>query len=360
MGIHQITRNRGRNITLYWQCQLSGWSIAALYWAYIVYTRDHYGVFYTLLNYMLDIGIGIFLTHRYKVFVKGANWSELPIKKLLIRIVPSVFLLAFLFVLLNNLKWYCYWTLVAGRDEVFLSSILYWNPILITGLRLMSIWLLAYHLYHYYQKVVVTAQKNSELSLIAKQAELDNLSAQLNPHFLFNSLNSIKSLVIENPSIARRAIDLLSDLLRSSLYEKDKGLISIKDELALVHDYIELEKMRFEERLELKTSIDTTLVNHLIPTLSIQLLIENAIKHGIDLKVGGGVVRLEIAKMDNHIIITVENPGRITNYKRAGLGIQNLQKRLDIQYGSKAKFSLREKNDGHVAAELQISIETKL
>ena len=89
-------------------------------------------------------------------------------------------------------------------------------------------------------------------------------------------------------------------------------------------------------------------------------MIENAIKHGIDLKVGGGVVRLEIAKMNNNIIITVENPGRIRKHERVGLGIKNLQKRLDIQYGSKARFSLREKSEGHVAAELRIPIETKV
>ena len=144
------------------------------------------------------------------------------------------------------------------------------------------------------------------------------------------------------------------------MYKKDKGLIRIKEELALVYDYIELEKMRFEERLELKTTVDKALVNGIIPTLSIQLLIENAIKHGIDLKVGGGVVHLEIAKIDHHIIITVENPGRITNHKRVGLGIKNLQKRLKIQYGSEASFNLEEKNDGHVAAELRIPIETKV
>ena len=113
------------------------------------------------------------------------------------------------------------------------------------------------------------------------QAELQLLKAQINPHFLFNSLNSIKSLVIENPNVARRAIDLLSDLLRSSLYEKDKDLIYIKNELSLVYDYIELEKMRFEERLQLKTNIDDEVINYKIPTLSIQLLVENAIKHNI-------------------------------------------------------------------------------
>ncbi|SIQ62627.1 sensor histidine kinase [Maribacter ulvicola] len=348
------TNTSNTTISLYWKCQLIGWSIVSIYWAYTVYTRDNYSIFYTFLNYVLDISIGIFLTHMYRLFALKAKWSSLPMRQLLIRLVPTILLLAVLYVLINNLKWYAYWTLIAGENKNLLESIIYWDPILLTGLRLMSIWLLAYHLYHYYQKEVVTAKENAQLSIIAKQAQLDNLSAQLNPHFLFNSLNSIKSLVIENPNVARRAIDLLSDLLRSSLYEKDKDLIPIKEELSLVKDYIELEKMRFEERLQLKTNIDDDLINYKIPTLSIQLLIENAIKHGIDLKIGGGIIFLKIKKKDNNIHITVENPGVINQHKNVGLGLKNLKKRLEIQYKKNASFCLTAKDNDCVVAEIII------
>ncbi|WP_405564772.1 sensor histidine kinase [Polaribacter sp. Asnod6-C07] len=352
MGSH--LKNKISKYRLYWLCQLIGWCLVSIYWAYTVYTRDNYSVFYTFVNYTLDVAIGIFLTHIYRLYAIKANWSLLPIKKLVIRVIPSILLLAFLYVLLNNLKWYTYWTLIASEDKNLFEAIIYWDPILLAGLRLMSIWILAYHLYHYYQKEVVTARENAQLSLIAKQAQLDNLSAQLNPHFLFNSLNSIKSLVIENPDTARRAIDLLSDLLRSSLYEKDKDLITIKEELSLVKDYIELEKMRFEERLKLKTNIDEGLINYKIPTLSIQLLIENAIKHGIDLKVGGGVVFLKIKKNNRNIHILIENPGVINQNKSVGLGLKNLKKRLEIQYKNKASFSLTENENNNVCAEIII------
>jgi LytS/YehU family sensor histidine kinase len=222
----------------------------------------------------------------------------------------------------------------------------------------MSIWILAYHLYHYYQKEVVTAKKNAQLSILIKQTQLDNLSAQLNPHFLFNSLNSIKSLVIENPNVARRAIDLLSDLLRSSLFDKDKDLITIEQELSLIDDYIELEKLRFEERLQLETSIDTSLLKFKIPTLSIQLLVENAIKHGIDLKVGGGKILLTIKQQANSILISVINPGSIKKNNKSGLGLKNLQQRLDIQYKGKANFILKEIEKELVCAEITIPIKT--
>ncbi|MFT7034071.1 MAG: two-component system LytT family sensor kinase, partial [Cyclobacteriaceae bacterium] len=196
-----------------------------------------------------------------------------------------------------------------------------------------------------------TAQENAQLSIIAKQAQLDNLSAQLNPHFLFNSLNSIKSLVIENPNVARRAIDVLSDLLRSSLYEKDKDFITIKDELALVKDYIELEKLRFEERLEIDITIDKTLENFKIPTLSIQLLVENSIKHGIDKIIEGGLVTIKISKNKHQVYIQVQNPGTIVlNESLKGLGLRNLKERLEIQYKNSAFFSVAELDKNTVEA----------
>ena len=164
-------------------------------------------------------------------------------------------------------------------------------------------------------------------------------------------------MVIENPNVARRAIDLLSDLLRSSLYEKDKDLISIKEELSLVKDYIELEKMRFEERLQLDITIDKTLNNFKIPTLSIQLLVENAIKHGIDTKIDGGIVHLRIAKKSNTIKITVQNPGTLNNTKKiAGLGLKNLQERLAIQYKGNATFTLSSADKETVTAIITLPI----
>lgn len=342
---------------LYWICQLLGWGVVSVYWAYTVYTRDHYTVFYTFLNYALDISIGILLTHGYRLFALRKKWNELSIKKLLYKVIPSIIVLAVLYVLINNVKWYLYWTVIAGEERDLWTALIYWDPILLTGLRLMSIWILAYHLFHYYQREVATAKENAQLSILAKQIQLDNLSAQLNPHFLFNSLNSIKSLVEENPGKARRAIDLLSDLLRSSLYEKDEDLISIKEELALVKDYIELERLRFEERLSIEITVDKSLEQVKIPTLSIQLLVENAIKHGIDKFIKGGTISLDIVKAGNKMIIKVLNPGKITSNKSKGVGLKNLKERMALQYKTAASFSLREFADNTVEAKMILPLK---
>lgn len=238
-----------------------------------------------------------------------------------------------------------------------MENIAIWNPVLITGLRHMSIWVLAYHAYHFYLREVNTTKVNAQLSVIAKQNQLDNLSAQLNPHFLFNSLNSIKALVLENPKGARRAIDLLSDLLRTSLYEKEHLTISIAEEMALVKDYVELEKLRFEERLTITWNIDQSLKQVKIPPLSIQLLVENAIKHGVDKQLQGGIVDISVQKKKDNVEVQVKNPGVFSKGEDAGVGLKNLSKRLLLQYDGLAKIEIETPSDNLVLATLLIPIE---
>ncbi len=346
-----------KTISLYWKCQLLGWGTVSIYWAYTVYTRDNYGVFFTLLNYILDIALGVSLTHLYRYYAKKYNWNALSIGKLAARVIPSIILLSIGYMELVDLKWHFYWVFVGNKDYDLWYSLSYWDPVFITGLRLMAIWILAYHLYHYHKNRLETSEQNAELLIIAKQAQLDNLATQLNPHFLFNSLNSIKSLIIENPQIARRAVDLLSDILRTSLYEKDAPFITIKEELELVKDFVDLEKIRFEERLNVSIVMDSGLENYLILPLSIQILVENGIKHGIDKRINGGDIKLSIKETAETIEIIVQNPGKIANNNpETGIGVKNLTKRLQLHYAGEASFELQNTNNDLVTATLIMPI----
>ena len=156
-----------KSISLYWKCQLLGWGTVSIYWAYVVFSRDNYGYFFTFLNYVLDISIGIVLTHGYRFVALKLQWSGLSLRQLFVRIVPSIILLAILYMWIVDLKWYYYWSVFGGKEVDLWESLTYWDPVLLTGLRLMAIWILAYHLYHYYQKEIETAQQNAELSIIA-------------------------------------------------------------------------------------------------------------------------------------------------------------------------------------------------
>lgn len=247
-----------------------------------------------------------------------------------------------------------YWV---NDSNTFTENVLVWNPVLITGLRHMAIWVLAYHAYHFYTREVNTTKVNAQLSVIAKQSQLDNLSAQLNPHFLFNSLNSIKALVLENPTGARRAIDLLSDLLRTSLYEKKHLSITVAEEMNLVKDYVELEKLRFEERLTVTFNIDPALEYVKVPPLSIQLLVENAIKHGVDKQLQGGTVDISVQKQEDYVVVQVKNPGVFSKGEDSGVGLKNLRERLLLQYEGRAGFKVETPSESRVVATLMIPIE---
>jgi len=339
---------RELKISLYWKCQIIGWSVAALYWGYAGYLSGGFNLTLGAVRFVLDVFLYIMVTHVYRNFALRHQWQNMNLRDLLIRIIPAAIALGLAYTLVTSLDVYFTWVLFkpgyAESFAVFFRS----NGlgIFIAGMRLMSIWLLAYHLYHYAQREINITKENARLSLIAKEAQLNNLTAQLNPHFLFNSLNNIKALVVENPGLARRAIDLLSDLLRTSLYNRDNMFISIKDELAMVKDYLELAKMRFEERLQVNIEVEPRLLSEMILPLSIQTLVENSIKHGIDKRKKGGLISIKIEQTGGHIKIAVCNPGKLDNEKQTeGFGLKNLNERLKLQFNSEAGFKLEKQGE---------------
>ncbi|MEM8998814.1 MAG: histidine kinase [Bacteroidota bacterium] len=345
-------------ISLYWKCQIFGWGIISLLWLYIALARDGFTLTNAFINYVLDVIVCVGLTHTYRIVDIKSGWNLLNLKRLIVKVFPSIVLLSIMFMILMNLKMAAYVYLVNDAN-IFKESLFVWNPVLITGLRHMSIWILAYHLYYSYRKEVNTAKTNAQLSIIAKQAQLDNLSAQLNPHFLFNSLNTIKALIVEDQKRARRAVDLLSDILRTSLYEKKNITVSVDEELSLVKDYVELEQLRFEERLNVKMDVDRNLKDVKIPLLSVQLLVENAIKHGIDKRIGGGEVSISVQQERDAVIIIVKNPGSFSKEKNKGLGLKNLKKRLQLNYNGAAKFKIESQLDKLTITTLIIPVDRK-
>jgi sensor histidine kinase YesM len=347
------------SIPLYWKCQVIGWSIASFYWGYAAFIRaDHFSFQLALLDFMADVVIGIGLTHSYRQIAKKAYQRKRTLTNLVISITPAIVILSLLYMVLIIVKLYFLRLLYIPGFTVSFNGyfIANWLTVFITGTRLLSIWVLAYHLYHYAKREIHTAKENARLSIIARDAQLNNLSAQLNPHFFFNSLNNIKFLISEKPEAARRAIDLLCDLMRNSLYSKGDQLVALTEELELVKDYLELEKMRFEERLQVNIEVGQGLANITIPPFSIQCLVENAIKHGIEKRKPGGCIEVKAERLSDHIKINVQNPGQLVREKQQGLGLQNLRERLQLQYNGKAAFSIEELSGERISATILISI----
>jgi sensor histidine kinase YesM len=342
-----MKRLKNIHISLYWKCQLIGWFVASLYWQYTGYEGEGFLISLALLYFVSDVFFYILLTHIYRNLALKNGWNKLPLNELAKRIIPSIILLGLAFMIVTLGKIYVI-QLIVFTDNVqplrqFIK--LNWLQIFMAGIRLMSIWVLAYHLYHYAQREINIAKENARLAIMTKDAQLNNLSAQLNPHFFFNSINNIKALVIEDPIAARRAIDLLAELLRTSLYRSDFLLIPLKEEISLVRDYLELEKLRLEERLQQCIEVDEDLGSNLVPRLSIQTLVENAIKHGINKQIEGGLVKVKVMQVAEGIEISVQNPGKLDRTKSMeGVGLKNLKERIDLQFKEKGKFHIEQRN----------------
>lgn len=340
------------HLSPYWQCQLAGWTIAALYWEVDAFVRSPtFSYSFAALNFVADIGVNLLLTHGYRRFALQHGWHLLRPKTLMLRIIPAIALLAVCFTLAVTLRFY-WW----GHQQQTFFQYLHtngWIPFM-TGIRTMAVWVLAWHLYHYAQQQNAAARENARLQLLAREVQLDNLTAQLNPHFFFNSLNNIKSLVLEDPTLARRAIDLLSDLLRNALYKRSDQLVTLQEELRLVSDYLELEKLRFEDRLQVDIRVDPTLTNISVPPLSIQMLVENAIKHGIAHSIEGGCVAITVARNGADIHLSVQNPGALQPSASGGLGIRNLRERLQLQFQGRASFQITGLPEGKVLSVISI------
>lgn len=347
------------NISLYWKCQILGWAFAAAYWAFNAYISGYFDVGLALTYFVFDLVIGIGLTHAYRQLAHNSGWTQLNLSRLFRVILPAIIITGIIYAVLIVIKNYWARLLFNIHLEPALMAAFQRNFLTVaaTGIRLMAIWILAFHLYHYAMMQIRMAKENARLQVAAKEAQLNNLSAQLNPHFFFNSLNSIKALVASDPEAARRAIDLLSELLRNSLYQRDSILISLSEEIALVNDYLELEKIRFDDRLHYQIDIDKKLENRPVLPLSIQALVENAIKHGIAKCVNGGSVKIQATETGSVLKITVQNPGTLKNDEAAaGVGLENLRNRLTLQYGDRASVSLTQLPREIVSAVLSISL----
>jgi LytS/YehU family sensor histidine kinase len=178
---------------------------------------------------------------------------------------------------------------------------------------------------------------------------LKNLRSQLNPHFLFNSLNSIRALIDLEPEKAKEAVTSLSNLLRKSLVLGRENIVTLEEELEMVSSYLELEKIRFEERLVVKLKLNESLNDFPLPPFSLQMLVENAIKHGISNLVEGGEIIIESRKTEDAVVISVTNSGEITTKSDKGIGIENTKRRLALQFKDMAEFELIQKENQVIA-----------
>ncbi len=190
------------------------------------------------------------------------------------------------------------------------------------------------------------------------KAELDALQSKINPHFLFNTLNSIASLISENPRKAEAMVEKLSELFRYTLQTSQKDTIKLSEELEIVRSYLEIEKTRLGDRLTFHIECDSVLAEELfLPGLLIQPLVENSIRHGIAPKIGGGEVTVEAKRVENACVISVIDNGIGFSNKNAssGYALKSIQDRLKLLYDGKAELKIIHSDGTHVIITIPFS-----
>ncbi len=237
--------------------------------------------------------------------------------------------------------------------QVFLEKSMPWRAI--SGLFLYSLMVMVYYLYINQEDRKARISKEADLNLQVREAEIDRLKSQINPHFLFNSLNSIASLTLDRPKQAREMIIKLSSFLRSSLEYKENELTDLTSELDHIRQYLEIEKIRFGDKLMFKFEVPESCIDCRLPNMILQPLFENAIKHGVYESTEPVEILTKVTKKANHLILSISNDfdPDIPSRKGKGIGIQNVDNRMQLVYQSSNLLQFR-KTANRYTAELII------
>ncbi len=333
---------------LYWICQIGGWFIF-IAMELTSYVRIDGFKSALLVNALVNFILGIAVTHFYRLFAIKLGWLNYPLYKIIPRVIFSVLVMVSILTAINiPLDRYTY--PIFQQLDITLGFLMgyFFNLS-----KFVLLWTLTYHLFQYWERSLLIEKEKYQLEAAAKENAYINLKNQLNPHFLFNSLNSIRTLVDADPKLAKSAINQLSSLLRSSLHTGKHKTIALKDELETVKHYLAIEAIRFDDRLSYTFNVGNNVLDCQVPPMMLQTLVENCIKHGISTLKNGGHILLDAHRDNNCLEITITNNGQYKpKNNHEGVGITNTRERLKILYDEKAELSIANKND--------LEVETKI
>lgn len=301
----------------------------------------------------LSLGAFYFLsTHLLRHIIKNGGWFRFNLSKLLTNSLLALLALSMANVMATIL---INWMFGILRIQEDLKPIVLLVNMFISFLY-YALWAMMYFLYHFLENYNTTLKYQAKINEI----KLNQLRSQLNPHFIFNALNSVRALVDENPPKSKEAITQLSNILRYSLIMDKKRTIDFSDEIKIVKDYLDLESIRFEERLRVSYDIEEKAFHYRIPPMMLQTIVENAIKHGISNRMKGGLIHITCSVgLAQDLYISVKNSGQLKGSPQrkndgSGHGISNTIQRLKLIYGNKASFKMKNFDSEFVVTEIKI------
>jgi two-component system, LytTR family, sensor histidine kinase AlgZ len=325
--LHPIFRNRD-----FLRAYFPGWIPIGLMLAFVLRVS-------TNLQWIEVVSIIVPLTGILSVVCLSAwyvcrsfDLRTTPDWKLLVTFLPAAMCGSTIMMVFAHLLVWSFGHVFPGLEKRFAPGI----PVL------AGMFSLAYLLAIVLHYLVLALESSQKAEILSREAELKALKAQVNPHFLFNSLNSISALTSIDPGRARQMCVALSDFLRSSLRLGEQTSIPLGEELALTTSYLDVERVRFGPKLRIRQQLADGCAECSIPPLLVQPLIENAIKHGIATLPEGGEIALSSERRDNHLRLVIENPfdPDAPPAQRTGFGLLGVRNRLHARYGAAGRLEI--------------------
>jgi hypothetical protein len=325
----------------YWLCQTLGWGVYAVVNAYGVISILRLPVLPVLRDNLIPCAIGLLATHVLRRLATRHKWSDLPVRALLARaIVASIALgvpLGTISLLMPTVPLQVSDFVHANAGDLSTLFIQWGNWSI-----LVAVWQCLYFGTLIFRARHLAQLRQSELTRALQLAELRALKSQINPHFLFNALNTVRALIAEDPKKAQEAVTRLAGTLRYALGASQTECVTLERELATVNDYLTLESLRFEDRLTVERTIADDVLTWNVPVMLIQTLVENAIKHGVAARTDPSVVEILAQLSGGKLSVEVRNPraraARLTG--QTGVGLQNARERLRLMFGGEAALDL--------------------
>ncbi len=351
MNITDTKQNR-----LFWSLQLLGWGGLNVFSVLLIRDLSREFILYSVIA---GTSIGIITTSLLRWYLKRyLSFDNFGLKDVA-KILVSVIVVSILFGGLNFAFGYLYGRYGPEISELELKMLKVFDKIgllAFSSLFNIVLWLGCYLVIKLLLRFNANRIERLELNANLKQAQLNTLKGQINPHFMFNSLNNIRGLMLEDVEKSREMLTKLSEMLRYSLTKNSVDGIALEEELEMVDNYISLSKIQLEDRLQFKKEIAQDTLSIHIPPMIVQLLVENAAKHGISNLKKGGVIELSTRKNGEALYVQVKNTGKLRIAKDSTqLGLKNINQRLKLLYGDKASFSLHEE-DHEVVAKVKIPL----
>lgn len=349
-------------ISRYWWFQLLGWGTFAAVNLFFAFSFDRLNdaesrhIFFSRLGFFLITGL--VFTHLMRFVIIRLNILQKVLERQLVQFLLITLCFAGIAAFFNGNLLIKFELLTKNEKEILDNKLLLFVSIAFNFFIFFFIWNLIYFIYHYVSKSRKQQLDTLRLESLVKELELKTIKTHINPHFIFNALNGIRALIDENPVRARKAVTELSNILRSSMKADNTEMVSFEKELSIVKDYLALENMRFEDRLQIKYEIDEETLSLPVPHMMLQTLVENAIKHGISQQVKGGLITISSKFSEHYHEMSVLNTGKLNGtFTEEGFGIPSTLHRLELLFGEKARFEITQKEASVVEAKVLIPIE---